>query len=87
MSDLEKTILTKKLLYRSRNRGCKETDLLLGRFAENTLPNMTTEELGLFATILEQNDADIYDWATGKTKPPKALHSVVMNKLLNFKPA
>lgn len=86
MPAVQKTIFAKKLLYQSSHRGCKETDFILGKFAEKFLPSMNIEQLQLFAKILEQNDSDIYDWVTGKSVPPIQLQSSVMDKLLKFKP-
>jgi succinate dehydrogenase flavin-adding protein (antitoxin of CptAB toxin-antitoxin module) len=84
MTETEKNILIKKLLYKSKNRGCKETDLILGKFADRHLEAMTKEEQKDFAKILAQNDADIYDWVTKKSFPPLDLQSEVMDKLLDF---
>ena len=47
----EQTI--KKLLYQSCNRGCKETDLIIGEFAKENLGKMTDEEINLFSEILK----------------------------------
>lgn len=75
----------KKLLYQSCNRGCKETDLIIGEFARQNLEKMDYEELDIFAKILELQDADIYDWYTGKKPLPKRYSSPIMVKLMNFK--
>lgn len=77
--------LFKKLLYRSKNRGCKETDLLLGRFAEKHLTQMSWAELGQYAIILDQTDADIVSWIMGHAEVPNHLRGSVMNKLLQTK--
>jgi antitoxin CptB len=80
----QRHLFIKKLLYKSKNRGCKETDLILGRFAEKFIDKMNIDELIEFAKILDQNDADIYDWYIAKTSLPSDLNSTTMNKLLNF---
>ena len=61
MTDLQ-SILRKKNLYQSQNRGCKETDLILRKFAEKYLDTMDEIELKQFQHILDASDADIYDW-------------------------
>ena len=81
---LEKNPLAKKLLYKSKNRGCRETSLLLGAFAERHLDGMPIEQQKKFAEILEQTDADIYDWLTGKSLAPAELDRGVMQQLLKF---
>ncbi len=78
--------IIKKLLYQSCNRGCKETDLIIGRFAKENLAKMTNEELDSFSELLQFSDADIYDWYTKKKSLPKDRSNSVIVKLLNFIP-
>lgn len=75
--------LSKKLLYRSKNRGWKETSLILGRYAEKYLANMSKDDLDIYVTILEQSDIDLYDWLTNKNLPPVHLNSKVMQDLID----
>ena len=74
----------KKLLYQSCNRGCKETDLIIGQFAKKNIEKMTDNELKIFEHILEQNDADLYDWYVKKKPVPEENLSTIMTKILNF---
>ncbi|EGR52614.1 uncharacterized protein TRIREDRAFT_53981 [Trichoderma reesei QM6a] len=53
-----------RLLYQSRKRGTLESDLLLSTFAAQHLPTMTTAELDQYDLFLDENDWDIYYWAT-----------------------
>jgi succinate dehydrogenase flavin-adding protein (antitoxin of CptAB toxin-antitoxin module) len=48
----------------SRKRGTLESDLLLSTFASQYLPTMTSEELTQYDLFLDENDWDIYYWAT-----------------------
>ena len=77
----------KKLLYQSCNRGCKETDLIIGQFAKKNIEKMTDNELKIFEHILEQNDADLYDWYVKKKPVPEENLSTIMTKILNFDPS
>jgi succinate dehydrogenase assembly factor 2 len=56
------------LLYprtdQSRKRGILETDLLLSTFADVYLPKMTREQMTDYDLFLDENDWDIYYWAT-----------------------
>ena len=76
----------KKLLYQSCNRGCKETDLIIGEFAKQNLDKMTDEEMEVFSELLQLPDADIYDWYTKKKPLPRDKSNTVILKLLNFIP-
>ncbi|KAK3325484.1 Flavinator of succinate dehydrogenase-domain-containing protein [Apodospora peruviana] len=57
-----------RLLYQSRKRGTLESDLLLSTFAAEHLSQMTPEQLRQYDLFLDENDWDIYYWAT--QEPP-----------------
>jgi antitoxin CptB len=81
-----KSYLIKKLLYQSNYRGCKETDLILGRFAMKYLNSFNDQQLTQFETILSLPDADIYDWYTNRKPAPDSASSDVLTMLLQFDP-
>ena len=61
-------IRLRRIRYRSWHRGCKETDIILGQFADKALSNLATEtELELYEALLSEQDMDIWNWLTGKT--------------------
>ncbi|KAK4121019.1 DUF339-domain-containing protein [Parathielavia appendiculata] len=53
-----------RLLYQSRKRGTLESDLLLSTFASAHLASMTPSQLAEYDLFLDENDWDIYYWAT-----------------------
>jgi len=53
-----------RLLYQSRKRGTLESDLLLSTFASENLSTMDRSQLDQFDLFLDENDWDIYYWAT-----------------------
>lgn len=59
----------KRLLYQSAHRGCKETDLLLGPFAERHMAALTPAQLETYEQLLGENDWDIWNWVVGKSEP------------------
>ncbi|KAJ5606318.1 hypothetical protein N7510_009099 [Penicillium lagena] len=59
-----------RLLYQSRKRGILESDLLLSTFANVYLAQMTPAQLQEYDRFLDENDWDIYYWAT--QDPPTA---------------
>ncbi|KAH8158845.1 hypothetical protein CIB48_g9398 [Xylaria polymorpha] len=59
----EKTMRA-RLVYQSRKRGILETDLLLSTFADRYLPTMRREQMAEYDLFLDENDWDIYYWAT-----------------------
>ncbi|KAF2862934.1 SDH assembly factor 2 [Piedraia hortae CBS 480.64] len=58
-----------RLLYQCRKRGTLESDLLLSTFADAQLTSMSREMLEQFDRFLDENDWDIYYWATQQPSP------------------
>ncbi|CAN8106284.1 unnamed protein product [Discula destructiva] len=56
-----------RLTYQSRKRGTLESDLLLSTFAATHLPTMTPAQMREYDLFLDENDWDIYYWATQPT--------------------
>ncbi|KAL5596825.1 hypothetical protein BROUX41_006491 [Berkeleyomyces rouxiae] len=61
-----------RLRYQSRKRGILESDLLLSTFAAAYLPHMTRPQLEAYDKFMDENDWDIYYWATQPDAPPAA---------------
>jgi len=59
----------KRLRYRSWHRGCKETDLILGGFSDSGLTRLEPQMLDIYERLLDEDDADIWNWLTGKSSP------------------
>lgn len=56
----------------SRKRGTLESDLLLSTFAAKYLPTMTPAQMRQYDLFLDENDWDIYYWATQPESPEAA---------------
>jgi antitoxin CptB len=63
----------KKLQFRAWRRGFREIDLILGRFADQTLANLDEGQLAAFECLLDAPDQEVYAWITGQA-PPDAEH-------------
>ncbi|KAL7623451.1 Succinate dehydrogenase assembly factor 2 mitochondrial [Parahypoxylon ruwenzoriense] len=59
-----------RLVYQSRKRGTLEADLLLSTFADKYLASMTRAQMAQYDRFLDENDWDIYYWAT--QEPPSS---------------
>lgn len=55
----------KRLLFRCWHRGTREMDLILGRFADAEIGNLSDDELTQLEILLEVNDPDLYAAITG----------------------
>ena len=75
----------KRLIFRSWHRGMRETDLMLGRFADRHVAGMTAEQLDRYETLIASPDPDIYNWVTGTAPVPPSQDTDIMRLLKNFK--
>ena len=75
----------RRALFRSRRRGIKESDLLLGGFAERHLGALSDEQLGRFEALLERSDPELLGWIAGAQPVPSEFDHDVMSLLKNFR--
>jgi antitoxin CptB len=74
----------RRLLFRSGHRGTQESDLILGPFAELSLPGFDTVQLDRFEDLLDCTDPDLFDWIIAGIRPPPQHDHDVMRLLRNF---
>ncbi|MFQ5535205.1 MAG: succinate dehydrogenase assembly factor 2 [Sphingomonadales bacterium] len=75
----------KRIRFRSWHRGTKETDLILGSFADHHLAGLDDRQLELFESLLEVADAELLDWISGRLPVPASHDNEVMALLKDFK--
>ncbi len=78
-------IRRKRLRFRAWHRGMRESDLLLGNFADTHAINFSQEQLDRFETLLEVADADIYNWYARREPVPAEYDHDVMALLQAFR--
>ncbi len=74
----------RRILFRSWHRGMRETDLLMGRFADAAIARLDEPGLAAFEDLLEVPDRDIFGWLTGELQVPPAYDTAVFRKLKRF---
>ena len=74
----------KRLKYRSFYTGTKETDLILGNFAEKYLHTLELEQLDDYEELLKIEDPRLYKWITGKEEAPSAFKTTVLELIKQF---
>lgn len=84
---LPRELWLKRLRYRSWHRGCKETDLVLGRYCDARIEALDEAALGRFEALLDEEDSDIWAWLTDKTPCPKPELHALLDELKNFSAA
>jgi antitoxin CptB len=77
-------IRRKRLAFRSWHRGTRETDLILGRFADAHLAGFDGGQLDRYEALLECADADLFDWVTGRATPPPEHDHDVTRLLISY---
>lgn len=63
----------RRLIYRSKQRGWLELDLLLGEFALSQLPGYDDSQLDLWEEILDVENPDLYKYMTLQLPSPPGL--------------
>jgi antitoxin CptB len=78
-------IRLRKLRYRSWHRGCKETDVILGNFADQALHTLhTPEELDAYEALLDEQDIDIWNWLSGSGELADGRYEALRDRLTYF---
>jgi antitoxin CptB len=80
-------IRRKRLSFRSWHRGTRESDLILGRFADSHLAGLDDGQLDRYEALLDCADADIFDWVSGRAEPPPEHDHDVTRLLVSFSQA
>jgi antitoxin CptB len=74
----------RKILFRAWHRGMREMDLIMGRFADAQIGNLSEEELDEFERLIEVLDRDLLSWVTGEAQVPENYDSEVFRRLKAF---
>lgn len=75
---MNKEILIKQVLYRSQHRGCKETDILLGKYIVEKINEFDDEKLDLYQKFINEDDLAIYDWILSRLNIPEEYVGLVV---------
>jgi antitoxin CptB len=75
----------RKILFRAWHRGMRETDLILGRFADAAIAELSETELGDFEHLLEvAPDQDVLAWLLGEASVPAEFDTPLLGRLCAF---
>ncbi|XP_010929714.1 succinate dehydrogenase assembly factor 2, mitochondrial isoform X1 [Elaeis guineensis] len=75
LSDEEsKRRLHNRLLYRSRQRGFLELDLILGSWVEENIRSLDELHIRALMDVLDLENPDLWKWLTGQEQPPEAVN-------------
>mmetsp|Transcript_92712 Transcript_92712/g.135497 ORF Transcript_92712/g.135497 Transcript_92712/m.135497 type:complete len:164 (+) Transcript_92712:58-549(+) len=76
--------LRRALLYRSRQTGWLETDLIMGRWAAENLDKLSIDELKEYAKIVKCEILDIFQWINGQLEVPAEVDGPIMKQLQEY---
>jgi antitoxin CptB len=74
----------RRLLFRSWHRGIRETDLIMGGFADAHIETLTDAELDDYERLIEVPDADLLSWVTGEQPVPGDYDTPLFRRMRAF---
>jgi antitoxin CptB len=74
----------RRLLFRSWHRGIRETDLVLGRFADAHIADLSDRDMDIYERLLDVPDHDLYVWVTGEASIPDEHSSDLLDRIIGF---
>ncbi|WP_181704141.1 succinate dehydrogenase assembly factor 2 [Chthonobacter albigriseus] len=74
----------RKALYHAWHRGTRELDLLLGRFADAHIADLSDAEMDEFERLMEVPDRDLFGWILGRTDTPQNYDGPVLSRVMAF---
>jgi len=81
----KKSILKKKIIYRSEYRGTKEMDLLLGKFVKKYIDEFSDKELEQLEQFLMIDDDTLLKFYLGKKNELKLKDNKIFQLFKSFK--
>ena len=75
----------KRLLFRCWHRGTREMDLILGRFADAAIGDLSDQELGQLEALIEVPDPDLYAALTGDAVLPAEHATPLFDRIKAFR--
>ncbi|MEI4850444.1 succinate dehydrogenase assembly factor 2, partial [Klebsiella pneumoniae] len=67
--------LFNRLIYRSKQRGYLELDLILGKWVQENITSMDESAIRSLVDVLDLENPDLWKWLTGQEQPPEAINS------------
>jgi antitoxin CptB len=74
----------KRAWFRSVRRGTKESDLVIGGFAERHLSGLSEAQLGRYEALLDCPDPDLLAWVQGVRAAPAAHDNDILAMMREF---
>lgn len=73
----------RRLLFRSWHRGIREVDLVLGRYADRVMADLSEAELDDYEKLLDVPTPDLLAWVMGELPVPPEEETPVLRRMLD----
>jgi len=83
-ANLDPETRRRRLHFRAWHRGIRETDLIMGRFADAQLQSFDEDEMADFEQLLDIPDHDILAWVIGAAPVPEGRLTPILARILAF---
>ncbi len=77
MDGRERDRKRRSIRVRSKRRGMRELDLLIGRFVDECLAHLPDAELEHLEALLFETDVSVFNWITGMTDCPDRYRNLI----------
>jgi antitoxin CptB len=74
----------RRLLFRSWHRGIREMDLIMGRFADAHIGDLSDAELADYERLTDMPDRELLAWITGEVAVPSECDTETFRRLRAF---
>jgi antitoxin CptB len=74
----------RRLLFRSWHRGIREADLIMGRFADAYIADLSEVELEQYERLLDAQEQDLLSWMTGQIEIPADQDTPMFRRVREF---
>lgn len=74
----------KRLRFRAWHRGTREMDLVLGRFVDAHVAELSDEEIVTLEALMEVPDPELYLWVAGTADVPSNYDTALFQKIAAF---
>ena len=74
----------KRMLFRAWHRGMREMDLIMGKFADAEIGEMSEADLDDFERLSDVPDPEIYIWITTNAVVPPQHDTALLKRLRAF---
>lgn len=74
----------KRLRFHAWHRGTREMDLVLGRFVDAKVAELSDAEITMLEALMEAPDPELYLWIAGTADVPSNFDSPIFRKIVAF---